>query len=114
MFSWHLVTPSSDLPLRSYQQQALQAVVDAFRAGKRAVGISLPTGTGKTVIFAALIRGVVEAGGRVLVVVHRDELIRQTAEKLSLVYPEHPPVGVVKAKTFEPDYPVVIASVQTL
>lgn len=112
--NWDMVDFASDLPLRPYQRQALQAVIAAFREGKRAVGISLPTGTGKTIIFCALTRGMVEAGGRVLVVVHRDELLQQTLEKLSLVYPDHPPVGVVKAKDFEPDCSVVVASVQTL
>src|SRR6266704_2050224 len=38
--------------LRAYQSEALTAVRDAYKAGKRRVIVSLPTGTGKTVVFA--------------------------------------------------------------
>src|SRR5438034_9201466 len=38
--------------LRAYQSEALNAVCDAYRSGKRRVIVSLPTGTGKTVVFA--------------------------------------------------------------
>jgi Type III restriction enzyme, res subunit len=38
--------------LRPYQSEALTAVRDAYLAGKRRVIVSLPTGTGKTVVFA--------------------------------------------------------------
>jgi superfamily II DNA or RNA helicase len=44
--------------------------------------IVLPTGTGKTIVFSALARDAVAAGGRVLILAHREELIRQAADKL--------------------------------
>jgi superfamily II DNA or RNA helicase len=74
--------------------------------------VSLPTGAGKTVIFAHLI---VDRQPRTLILVHRDELVRQTRDKLMMVAQESTlEVGVVKAERDEHTAQVVIASVQTL
>jgi superfamily II DNA or RNA helicase len=71
----------------------------------------LPTGGGKTIVFAAITAGAVERGRRVLILVHRRELIRQASAKLTWAGVEH---GVIAAG-FEPsDHPVQVASVQTL
>lgn len=43
----------------------------------------LPTGTGKTIVFCLLASDIVAAGGRVLILCHREELIRQAADKLA-------------------------------
>jgi hypothetical protein len=40
------------LDLRPYQHEALQSIRKAYKDGKRRVIVSLPTGTGKTVVFA--------------------------------------------------------------
>src|SRR5262249_29148099 len=74
--------------------------------------VSLPTGAGKTVIFANLI---VERQARTLILVHRDELIRQTLDKLAMVAQGTAmDIGVVKAERDEHAGDVVGASVQTL
>jgi superfamily II DNA or RNA helicase len=39
--------------LRDYQTGALARFKDAYKSGKRQVLVSLPTGTGKTVVFTA-------------------------------------------------------------
>ena len=70
----------------------------------------LPTGTGKTIIFALLIQ---QRHGRALILAHRDELIQQAVDKLRLVDPDLA-IGVVKAEHDEYDAPIVVASVQTL
>jgi superfamily II DNA or RNA helicase len=98
------------IALRPYQVEALAAIEDAAQRGQRRQLIVLPTGTGKTVIFCELIR---RRPGRVLVLVHRNELIDQTIEKLALIAPDLA-VGVVKAERDEHTAPVVIASVQTV
>ena len=72
--------------------------------------VALPTGAGKTIVFAEVIR---RRGGRALVLAHRDELITQAADKLRLVWPGVD-VGVVKARRDETAASVVVASVQTL
>lgn len=55
--------------LRSYQRAAVNAVADLQRGL-----IAMPTGTGKTVVFAELAR---LARGRVMVLAHRTELLDQ-------------------------------------
>jgi superfamily II DNA or RNA helicase len=72
--------------------------------------VSHPTGAGKTVTFAHLLAS---RKGRHLVLVHRDELVNQTVNKLAIIAPELS-VGVVKADRNEADADVVVASVQTL
>jgi ATP-dependent helicase IRC3 len=98
------------LTLRPYQSEAIDAVLKAEAQDIRRLLLALPTGTGKTVIFAHLIG---QRDGRSLVLVHRDELIQQAAEKLSVIAPGLE-VGIVKAARDEVDAPCVLASVQTL
>jgi ATP-dependent helicase IRC3 len=100
----------SILEVRPYQQEALDAIVAGEARGIRRPLVSLPTGTGKTVIFAHLIT---QRPGRALVLVHRDELVWQAIDKLQVVAPGLP-VGVIKAARDEGCMPCVIASVQTL
>jgi ATP-dependent helicase IRC3 len=95
---------------RPYQREAVEAVLRAYERGLQRVLVSLPTGTGKTIVFALVAK---ERGGRTLILVHRDELVRQAVEKLSLVWPEAS-VGIVKAELDQHDAHVVVASVQTL
>ena len=83
----------STLQLRDYQQETIDAVNDGAAEGVNRPLVALPTGTGKTVIFAHLLA---QRGGRGLVLAHRDELIRQAAEKLMPVAPGLD-VGIVKA-----------------
>lgn len=103
-------SPSLRLTLRPYQQSALDAIAAAALRGVRRQVIALPTGSGKTIIFAHL---VAQEPGRSLILVHRDELVSQTLDKLQMIAPGLP-VGVVKAERDEHDAQVVIASVQTL
>jgi ATP-dependent helicase IRC3 len=98
------------ISLRPYQVAAVDAITAAATRGIRRPLIQLPTGTGKTIIFAEQIR---RQGGRALVLAHRDELIQQAVEKLQMVDPSVQ-LGVVKAERDEHDAPVTVASVQTL
>src|ERR687892_740452 len=95
---------------RPYQQEALDAIVAAELRGIRRPLLALPTGTGKTVVFAQLIR---QRPGRALVLVHRDELVWQAVDKLQIIAPDLP-VGIVKAARDEVHAPCLVASVQTL
>ncbi|MFG1826741.1 DEAD/DEAH box helicase family protein [Microbispora bryophytorum] len=101
---------ASPLPLRPYQREALAAVEGAERRGiRRPLGV-LPTGAGKTVTFAHLIT---RRTGRALILAHRDELIRQAADKVQQIAPGLD-VGIVKASENDADAHVVVASIQTL
>jgi superfamily II DNA or RNA helicase len=96
--------------LRDYQVEAIEAVERALRDGLKRVVVSLPTGTGKTIIFAHWLRS---RPGPSLVLVHRDELVTQAVEKLEHVIPDRR-VGVVKAERDDWDADIVVASVQSL
>src|SRR5262249_14852001 len=98
--------------LRPYQRDALTAIEAACLRGVRRQVVSLPTGAGKTIIFSQLIAG---QTGRALILVHRDELIRQTLDKLAMVtHGTDLDIGVIKAARDEHAGDVVVASVQTL
>lgn len=101
------------LKLRGYQEEALSAIDAALAGGMLRPAVILPTGTGKTVVFSHLIARTVEAGRKVLVMVHRDELAEQAAAKVRSVAPDAT-VGIVKAERNEIDADVIVASVQTL
>ncbi|MCY0863879.1 MAG: DEAD/DEAH box helicase family protein, partial [Sulfobacillus sp.] len=105
-----MTTHTASITLRPYQHAALDAIDAAYRQGVRRPVISLPTGTGKTVIFAELLR---RRGRPALVLAHRDELVRQAAEKIQQVWPEVV-IGIVKGAEDEWQAPVVVASVQSL
>ena len=75
------------MKLRRYQSQMLQAVSRVFAGGHRRVLIQMPTGAGKTLVAAELVR---RAGARrVLYVVPSGEILEQTSEKLDSVGCEH-------------------------
>src|SRR5205807_201586 len=99
--------------LRAYQSEALNAVCDAYRSGKRRVIVSLPTGTGKTVVFAHFPR-FFKMKKRLLVLAHREELLLQARDKFLSTDPELT-VGIEQSSSHAPaDAKVVIASVPTL
>jgi superfamily II DNA or RNA helicase len=99
--------------LRPYQQEALDALERDWAAGQQRCGISAATGTGKTVMFSHLAHRYVAAGQRVLILVHRDELITQTVDKLRRV-DATVSIGVVKAARNGAGARIVVASVQTV
>lgn len=103
------------IQLRDYQVEAIAATAEAYRRGVRRPLIGLPTGTGKTIIFASIVSGAVGKDRRALILAHRDELITQAMDKLVQVSPElETSVGVVKAEQNEYARPVTVASVQSL
>lgn len=70
--------------LRDYQEQAIQKLRGALAKGHKRICFQLPTGGGKTILSAYMIKGALSKGLKVLFLVHLKELIDQTAEKLKL------------------------------
>ena len=68
--------------LRPYQQAAREGVHDQWDSGRLRTLMVLPTGTGKTIVFAKITEDQVRAGDRVLILAHRGELLEQAADKL--------------------------------
>jgi DNA repair protein RadD len=67
---------------RWYQSEANTAAWQFISDGRGNPLIVLPTGAGKSIVIALLIRQAVEWGQRVLVVAHRKELLQQNADKI--------------------------------
>lgn len=106
-----LPCPPGQTP-RAWQTQALAALRDAARgAGLRSVIITAATGTGKGTLLAGLCAIYAHARKRVLVLVHRDELIRDLAARCTLVGVVP---GIVKGAENGILADVVVASVQSL
>ena len=100
------------IQLRPYQVADLDRLRAAFGAGHRRVLYQLPTGAGKTVTFSAIAAGAISKGKRVLILVHRRELLRQAVEKLAWAGLE---AGVIASgMPATPDAPAQVASIQTL
>ena len=102
------------MKLRDYQAQAVECIHKAFEAHRRAL-VVMPTGTGKTVVFAHVIRDRMEMG-RAMVIAHRRELLDQARNAI------HKVCGVVADIEQADNYaqeqswfksPVVVSSVQT-
>ncbi|HSX77785.1 MAG TPA: DEAD/DEAH box helicase, partial [Candidatus Saccharimonadia bacterium] len=102
--------PMMRLTPRPYQYEAVAALLAALARGVQRPLLVLPTGTGKTIVFALLVQ---RRAGRALILAHRDELIQQAVEKLHLVDPTLA-LGIVQATRDEHTAPTVVASVQTL
>ena len=99
------------LTLRPYQSQAVHDLRLAYRDGARAPLLVLPTGGGKTIVMAEILRSLSERGRSGLVLVHRRELIAQTSAKLDLAGVPH---GIIAAGHAPTPSPIQVASVQTL
>ncbi|KAG5927940.1 hypothetical protein E4U42_001532 [Claviceps africana] len=78
--------------LRDYQEDCINSVLSSLKQGHKRLGISLATGSGKTVIFTQLIDRVnarPDGGGdRTLILAHRRELVEQAARHCQLAYPD--------------------------
>lgn len=98
---------------RDYQEEAIAAAFDARERGVRCFSSVLATGLGKTVIFSHIARTLGFEKIRSAIVVHRDELVKQTMKKVHSIAP-HLAVTVVKGAVKDWSGDVVIISVQTV
>lgn len=98
------------LKLFDYQRDAVDAIKTSWLGGMRRPAISAATGAGKTIMFAKAIE---ESGERTLVVAHRKEIIEQAAQKIGYVIDPRE-IGIVMAERNQADYPIVVASIQTI
>lgn len=70
------------MELRPYQQEAKERIFEEWEKGVKHTLLVLPTGCGKTVVFARVAEDCVRAGDRVLILAHRGELLEQAADKI--------------------------------
>lgn len=97
------------IELRPYQRASIAELMSSTAIRRILVA---PTGSGKTVIAAELIRAAVAEGKRVLFLAHRRELIHQTQAKLADFGID---AGIILAgEPTDPNAMVQVASIQTL
>ncbi|KAF2668635.1 P-loop containing nucleoside triphosphate hydrolase protein [Microthyrium microscopicum] len=95
LFSWSLKTrrhSSGLVPvrLRDYQEECIQSVLSYLKNGHKRLGISLATGSGKTVVFTQLIDRIKppqKHATQTLILAHRRELVEQAARHCTNAYP---------------------------
>lgn len=100
--------------LRPYQQQARDRIHAEWDAGHTRTLLVLPTGTGKTIVFASVAADQVRAGNRVLILAHRGELLEQAADKLQRSTGLVSAVEKAESTCLDSWFRVVVGSVQTL
>jgi superfamily II DNA or RNA helicase len=95
---------------RPYQQDAIAKIREAFKQFKRLLAV-LPTGSGKTIIFAWLAQ--LMQPRRTLILCHREELLNQAIDKIQNA--TGIAAGLEKAEhCAKRDATVVVASIQTM
>lgn len=85
--------PASSVVLRPYQELSIDACLDALKSGSSRIGVSLPTGSGKTTVFISLLDRIKAPpenphANRALVVVNSIELARQAAAQAEKLHPD--------------------------
>ena len=106
------------MQLRSYQNWCCDRIMQKLTVeGSRSTLVVLPTGCGKTIVFASIADAWEQ--GRVLVLAHREELIFQAFEKIKAVTGQVPEIEMADMKAssgsgFLGQSKFVVASVQSI
>src|ERR1700730_3250508 len=99
--------------LHGYQAACVERIDAEIAAGRRRICLVAPTGSGKTVIAAAIINKAVARREHVVFVGHRRELTEQTSQKLHAIGVND--FGIIQANfPSRPTAPVQVCSIQTL
>jgi len=108
-----LSPPTTRFTLRPYQQECLDATMEAFEEASCVLNV-LPTGSGKTIIFGHVIQRFL-AFGRCMVMAHRAELIDQARRRVEEVTGVRCAIEMADSWANETidKCPIVITSVQT-
>ncbi len=102
------------MDLRPYQEEARSGIHREWDEGRRRTLLVLPTGTGKTIVFAKITEDVVREGGRVLILAHRGELLDQAADKIKKSTGLNSAVEKAEDSCIGSWFRVVVGSVQTM
>ena len=102
------------MQLRPYQEEAKQAIFDEWNKGINRTLLVLPTGCGKTIVFAKVTEEQVKQGDRVLILAHRFELLQQACDKIEQATGLKSAMEKAEYTCMGSWYRVVVGSVQTL
>ena len=96
---------------RDYQLEIIQAAQDRL-AQEPSVLVTAPTGAGKTVIAAEIMARAARKGRRSALLVHREELLEQSAQKIEAQTGERPGIVWKSARGWEA--PIVVMAQNTV
>lgn len=102
------------MELRPYQQQARESILKEWDKGILKTLLVLPTGCGKTIVFAKVSEDCVRRGDRVLILAHRGELLEQAADKIATATGLKCATEKAEETCRGSWYRIVVGSVQTL
>ena len=102
------------MQLRPYQEEAKESVFREWKEGKNKTLLVLPTGCGKTIVFAKITEDCVRKGERVLILAHRGELLEQAADKIKKATGLGCATEKAELTCIGSWFRVVVGSVQTL
>ncbi len=102
------------MELRPYQSAARDAILNQWADGINRTLLVLPTGCGKTIVFAKVIEERVRQGGNVLILAHREELLQQASDKLATATGLMTALEKAESTSVDSWFNVTVGSVQTL
>ena len=103
------------MQLRKYQQEAHDSIFNEWeKKGIKKTLLVLPTGCGKTIVFAKVAEDCVKEGNKVLIMAHRGELLEQAADKIKKMTGLECSVEKAEQTCIGSWNRIVVGSVQTL
>jgi hypothetical protein len=101
--------------LRPYQELLINQARTAYASGFKAPLLVAPTGSGKTVMFSAIAQGAASRGHGCIILAHRQELLTQISNTLTMFDVPHGTIAATHKATPESAAQLVqVASVQTI
>lgn len=102
------------MELRPYQEEARASIFSEWDKGVLRTLLVLPTGCGKTIVFAKVTEDCVRRGDRVLILAHRGELLEQAADKIAKATKLRCATEKAEQSCLSSWFRVTVGSVQTL
>lgn len=102
------------MELRPYQKKAKEAVFESWNNGTKRTLLVLPTGCGKTIVFAKVTEECVRNGDRVLILAHRGELLEQASDKIAKATGLGCAIEKAESTCLDSWFRITVGSVQTM
>jgi type I restriction enzyme R subunit len=101
---------------RSYQTDCIEILTAEFHRGRRKMLVEMATGTGKTRTAAAYIKRLFEANAvtRVLFLVDRNTLAKQTEDAFAEHLPDYPSYRLQRGRRFQDEKRITITTLQSM
>lgn len=102
------------MQLRPYQEEAKASIFKEWDKGVKKTLLVLPTGCGKTIVFAKVTEECVRQGKKVLIMAHRGELLEQASDKIEKATGLGCALEKAQSTCLGSWFRIVVGSVQTL